>query len=168
MKVHLTRHKSLVPCRNVRCQRLCAPNGPSISANGTPHSSEETRGVRGIVVSDVFRVIARTIVKQCAENNSTFPRGLGLVSATRGSWAQTAETDYGQSDLGQSCWPKSVPSSAGPPKISLFFFPLPPQFLIFPSLLVFFVEFWWCLKRRCGPTRQGRRGSHTTTRELQM
>ena len=27
------------------------------------------------------------------------------------------------------------------------FFPLPPQFLIlFPSLLVFFVEFWWCFE----------------------
>ena len=35
------------------------------------------------------------------------------------------------------------------PKISRFFFPLPPQFSFFsPSLLVFFVEFWWCLKRR--------------------
>ena len=41
--------------------------------------------------------------------------------------------------------------SLGGPKISLFFSPLPPQFLFFsPSLLVLFVEFWWCLKRR-GP-----------------
>ena len=37
----------------------------------------------------------------------------------------------------------------GEPKISRFFFHLPPQFFVFfPSLLVFFVEFWWCLKRR--------------------
>ena len=48
-----------------------------------------------------------------------------------------------------------VHRSPGPggwrPKISRFFFPLPPQFLFFfPSILVFFVEFWWCLKRR-GP-----------------
>ena len=38
----------------------------------------------------------------------------------------------------------------GGPKIWRFFFPLPPQFsFFFHSLLVFFVEFWWCLKRRC-------------------
>ena len=58
-------------------------------------------------------------------------------------------------DLGAPSDPSSRDSPSpqtplrGPPKISLFFFPLPPQFsFISPSLLVFFVEFWWCLKRR--------------------
>ena len=39
--------------------------------------------------------------------------------------------------------------TVGAQNFAPFFFPLPPQFFIFPSLLVFFVEFWWCLKRRC-------------------
>ena len=37
--------------------------------------------------------------------------------------------------------------SPGPPKISRFFFPLPPQNSFFSSLSVL-LEFWWCLKRR--------------------
>ena len=75
--------------------------------------------------------------------------------------------------------------SPGPPKISLFFFPLPPQNSFFSSLSgCLLVEFWWCFLKtgalKCarlgslvvvwnpgGPTRPGRRGSHTTTRELQ-
>ena len=48
---------------------------------------------------------------------------------------------------------KWSPEGWGPerwgPEISRYFFPLPPQFSFFShSLLVFFVEFWWCLKRR--------------------
>ena len=41
------------------------------------------------------------------------------------------------------------PEGWGGPKISSFFFPLPPQFsFFFLSLGGPFVEFWWCLKRR--------------------
>ena len=61
-------HRSLVPCRNSRCQRLCAPDGSSSSANATPHRLKKPQGgARGIAVSDVFRrIIARTVAKQCA------------------------------------------------------------------------------------------------------
>ena len=39
----------------------------------------------------------------------------------------------------------SPPPHLGPPKISLFFFPLPPQFSFFLlSLGGLLVEFWWC------------------------
>ena len=41
------------------------------------------------------------------------------------------------------------PPSAGPPKISLFFFPFPPPFRSFcVSLGLFLVEFWWCFEGR--------------------
>ena len=81
------------------------------------------------------------------------------------------------------------PEGWGPERVGAqnfaFFFLLPPQFFVlFPSLLVFFVEFWWCLKRRgaqmctfgvlglscCEPRRHGLVGPpgfHTTTREPQ-
>ena len=57
---------------------------------------------------------------------------------------------WGPEGWGPAGW---GPAGWGPkgwgPKISRFFSPLPPQFFcFFPSLLVFFVEFWWCLKRR--------------------
>ena len=43
------------------------------------------------------------------------------------------------------------PRRVGGPKVSRFFFPLPPQFSFFlPSLGGLFVEFWWCF-RRPGP-----------------
>ena len=76
-------------------------------------------------------------------------------------------------------WPKSASSEGWGPKISRFFFSLPPQFLILFSLsLVFFVEFWWCLfkapersnvhvwalglscETRAAPPDQARRRSH--------
>ena len=76
------------------------------------------------------------------------------------------------------CW--FGPPSAGPPKISLFFSPLPPQFSFFSHSFVGpFVEFWWCLQRRGAqmctalgllcetPAASGPSGLHTTTRELQ-
>ena len=78
--------------------------------------------------------------------------------------------------------PKGGAPKGGGPKISRFFFPLPPQFSFFsPSLGGPFVEFWWCLKRRgremctfgvlrlsCaspgGPVWWGRRVSHNSQR----
>ena len=58
--------------------------------------------------------------------------------------------------------PKFCCPKGGRPKISRFFFPLPPQNLFFSSVSGgLLVGFWWC------PTRPGRRGSHTTARELQ-
>ena len=71
--------------------------------------------------------------------------------------------------------------SPGPPKISLFFFPLPPQNSFFSSLSgCLLVEFWWCfltgpsnvhvwaLWLSCGtPPDWAAGASHTTTRELQ-
>ena len=51
-------------------------------------------------------------------------------------------------DFGASPLDTSSPS-AGPPKISLFFFSLPPEVSFFlPSLGGLLVEFWWCLKRQ--------------------
>ena len=45
--------------------------------------------------------------------------------------------------------PSTGHPSAGPPKISLFFFPFPPPFRSFcVSLGLFLVEFWWCFEGR--------------------
>ena len=80
--------------------------------------------------------------------------------------------------------PPLDPPSAGPPKFSLFFFPFPPPFRSFcVSLGVFSWNFGGVLKRKCPemctfglsgcrvkprrPHQTGRRGSHTTARELQ-
>ena len=47
-------------------------------------------------------------------------------------------------------WPKSIALERWGPKISRFFFPVPPQNSFFSSLSGgLLVEFWWCLKRRC-------------------
>ena len=45
--------------------------------------------------------------------------------------------------------PSAGPPSAGRPKISLFFFPLPPQLSFFlPSFGGLLVDFWWCSEHR--------------------
>ena len=77
--------------------------------------------------------------------------------------------------------PKGGAPKGGDPKFRVFFFSLSRHSFLFffPSLLVFFVEFWWCLKRRgaqmctfgvlgllCeAPAAPKPHGLHTTTRE---
>ena len=101
-------------------------------------------------------------------------RGFGRPILAKANFGQSnfGQSNFGQSNFGQSNYLANIfakprksggPEGWGPegwgnegwsperwgPKISRLFFPLPPQFSFFsPSLLVFFVEFWWCLKRR--------------------
>ena len=77
--------------------------------------------------------------------------------------------------VGVGCW--FWPPCAGPPKISLFIFPLPPPFSLFLSLsgclLVDFCVFSKAGALKCArlwcetPAASGLPGVHTTTRELQ-
>ena len=96
------------------------------------------------------------------------------------------QTQWGPEGWGREGWGpkprKSVGPKGGGPKISSFFFPLPPQNSFFSSLSgCLLVEIWWCLKRRdpqmctfgvlglsCaspgGPVWWGRRVSHDNQR----
>ena len=121
--------------RRVGARRVGAPKGGSQKGGGPNPEKVVARRVGARIVG-ARRVGARRVGARRVGTRRVGPPNPEKVGARRVG--------------AKSGCRKGGGSKGGGPKISRFFFPLPPPFSLFfsPSLGVFSWKFWWCLKRR--------------------
>ena len=87
---------------------------------------------------------------------SRHPGGPGGAPSENGA-LKAGEGERTQKNVSPKSGPQGWVPKGGAPKISRFFFPLPPQFSCFlPSLGCLLAEFWWCFEDPAAPTKVAR------------